>query len=215
MVEGTDPAAPRLPAGSRGRGAAEYNAASPRCCTTGREPHAFPRATRRRVETGQNERGPGDRWGHCLARTALAARLFQRSLLGLPDPRTPRTAPSERAPRHRHRKTHDRHHGAGVRSSTPEIAGRVKGQTRSWRRRDQHRRASMLLSAARVFFGARLRARRGAPLFGGALGGQALEVVGGVVDVAHRRRHGPVARLIGDEAVHLLAHPAVRRMTLR
>jgi hypothetical protein len=178
MVEGTDPAAPRLPAGSRGRGAAEYNAASPRCCTTGREPHAFPRVTPRQDRNGQNERGPGDRWGHCLARTALAARLFQRSLLGLPDPHTPRTAPSERAPRHRHRKTHDRHHGAGVRSSTPEIAGRVKGAPRSRRRRDQHRRASMLLSAARVFFSAR------------AFTGEARRVVAR----RHARRSGARAR---------------------
>ena len=49
----------------------------------------IPRAGRCAAERVHNEGGPGDRWGHCLARTALAARLFQRSLLGLPDPQHP------------------------------------------------------------------------------------------------------------------------------
>src|SRR5262249_50878261 len=49
----------------------------------------IPAPDRQQGPTRTKRRGPGDRWGHCLARTALAARLFQRSLLGLPDPQHP------------------------------------------------------------------------------------------------------------------------------
>ena len=52
--------------------------------------------------------------------------------------------------------------------------------------------------------------------FGAALGVESLEGgLGRVVDVAHRLGHGAVARLLGDEAVHLLAHHPVGGVALR
>ena len=70
----------------------------------------------------------------------------------------------------------------------------------------------MLLSASEIF-SLDLRTRRRAALLGGALGRQTLELVGRVVDVAHRGCDCPVARLVRDQAVHLLADTTVRGMT--
>lgn len=47
-----------------------------------------------------------------------------------------------------------------------------------------------------------------------SFGVQALEVVLVVVDKGHGTGKGPVAGLLGDEAVHLLGHPAVTGVAL-
>src|SRR5689334_1186699 len=67
-------------------------------------------------------------------------------------------------------------------------------------------------SARRRFFRPDLRTRRRAAMLGGALGRQALELVGRVIDVAHRGGDGPVTGLVRDQAVHLLADTTVRGM---
>src|SRR3546814_12944501 len=55
----------------------------------------------------------------------------------------------------------------------------------------------------------------GAAGLGGTFGIEALEGgLGGVIDEAHALGDGPVAGLLGDQAVHLLGATAVRRVPL-
>ena len=86
------------------------------------------------------------------------------------------------------------------------------GMRRSAQCPDQHCLASVQVSAPKKILSAARAARRASA---GAFGGQPFELVGLVIDIAHRFRDHAVPRAFGDRSMHCLCNAPVRRMALR
>ena len=155
-------------------------------------------AAHRRSGRGRPRRPLGPLFGPACP----AGGLFRRSLLGLLGPAPPTTGRSARRPG-----AIDSKSGApAVRRTRARVSSELHApdlQRRERIRRSGRRPGAVAATAVR---------RRS---LGGPLRREPLEVVVGVVDVAHRGGERAVARLLLDEPVHLLAHAAVRRVALR
>ena len=95
-----------------GAGAAEYNAGRPTCCQRA-SARAFPA---RSAPAGDGQKtGPRRPLGPLFGPACPGRRVIPAFSTWSPGPPTPSHRPFRTAPRHRHRKTHDRYHGAGMR----------------------------------------------------------------------------------------------------